>query len=64
MLRQIIAKTLEIRRTELAELFERVKIEQLLLKTLSSSIQKLSQKLTFYDVVQLARQQAFAKKTR
>ena len=64
MLRQVIAKALEIKRAELAELSGRGEAGQSPSKTLPSSVQKSPQKLTFYDVVQLARQQAFAEKTR
>lgn len=58
MLRQFITKALEIRRREIEELGQSTS------KTLPSSVQLSPQKLTFYDVVQLARQQAYAEKTR
>ena len=64
MLRQIITKALEIKRTELAKLPGPENVEQSLSSPSSSSVHKSPQKLTFYDVVQLARQQAFAEKTR
>ena len=64
MLRQIITKALEIKRTELAGLPGRGNADQPPSNTLPSSVQKSPPKLTFYDVVQLARQQAFAEKTR
>lgn len=64
MLRQIITKALEIKRTELAKLPGAVNAEQPPSNTIPGSAQKAPQKLTFYDVVQLARQQAFAEKTR
>ena len=58
MLRQFITKALEIKRAEIAELDHPDS------NILPSSVQPPPQKLTFYDVVQLARQQAFAEKTR
>ena len=58
MLRQFITKALEIKRAEIAECGQSTS------KILPSTVQPSPQKLTFYDVVQLARQQAFAEKTR
>ncbi|KAL9608476.1 MAG: hypothetical protein Q9167_006696 [Letrouitia subvulpina] len=55
MLRQFLTKALEIKRAEIGQSPPR---------TSPSSVHKSPQKLTFYDVVQLARQQAFAEKTR
>ena len=62
MLRQFITKALEIRRAEVTGLSGREDVEQS--ETIPSSQQRIPQKLSFYDVVQLARQQAFAEKTR
>ncbi|KAL8930617.1 MAG: hypothetical protein Q9208_000488 [Pyrenodesmia sp. 3 TL-2023] len=64
MLRQIITKALKIKRAETGELPARGDAEQLPAKTPPSAVQMLPQRLTFYEVVQLARQQAHAKKTR
>ena len=64
MLRQIITKALEIKRTELAKLPARENAEQSPSNTLPSSVRNSPEKLTFYDVVQLARQQASAEKTK
>ena len=64
LLRQFITKALEIRRIEIAELARRGDLGQPLPKHISDSIQCSPQKLTFYEVVQLARQQALAEKTR
>ena len=64
LLRQFITKALEIKRIEIAELARRGDPEQPLPKPLSDSIQCSPQKLTFYEVVQLARQQAMVEKTR
>ena len=64
LLRQFITKALEIKRIELAELAQRGDKEQPLAEPLSESIQCSPQRLTFYEVVQLARQQAMAEKTR
>ena len=64
LLRQFITKALEIKRIEIAELARRGEAEQPLPKPLSDSTQCSPQKLTFYEVVQLARQQAMAEKTR
>ena len=64
MLRQFITKALEIKRAEITELSGQGDTGQSYSKTLPSSVQKSPQKLTFYDVVQLACQQAYAEKTR
>ena len=64
MLRQIITKALEIKRAKIAELAGGGESEQSSSNPFSGSLQKSPQKLTFYEVVQLARQQAFAEKTR
>ena len=64
MLRQFLTKALEIKRAEIAELPRRGDPGQSLSQSPPSSIQKSPRKLTFYDVVQLACQQAFAEKTR
>lgn len=63
MLRQIITKTLEIKRAKTAELPAWGDAEQLPAKNPPSVVQTLPQKLTFYEVVQLARQQAYAEET-
>lgn len=64
MLRQFITKALEIKRGEVAGLSGRADPGQLPSNTLPNLVQKSPQRLTFYNVVQLARQQAFAEKTR
>lgn len=64
MLRQFLTKALEIKRCEIAGLSGRAEPGQLPSNTSTSSVQKSPQRLTFYDVVQLARQQAYAEKTR
>ena len=64
LLRQFITKALEIKRIEIADLARRGDPQQSLPKPLSGSLQSSPQKLTFYEVVQLARQQAMAEKTR
>lgn len=64
MLRQFLTKALDIKRAEIAECAGQVDPEQSSIMPQASSIQSSPRKLTFYDVVQLARQQAFAEKTR
>lgn len=64
MLRQIITKALEMKRAEIAELPGPGDTEQLPARTLPSAVQTLPQRLTFYEVVQLARQQAYLEKSR
>lgn len=62
LLRQFITKALQIKRAEIRDVAEQD--ESNLLSTSSpGSIVNTPQKLTFYDVVQLARQQALAEKT-
>lgn len=66
-LRQLITKALEIKRTEIIDGNEPNKFEplppELPITSSQESPQCMPQKLTFYDVVQLARQQALAKRT-
>lgn len=66
-LRQLITKALEIKRTEIIDGNEPNKLEplypELPITSSQESPQCMPQKLTFYDVVQLARQQALAKRT-
>lgn len=64
LLRQIITKALDIRRAEMVELARRDESKSLPPNPFQGLIQETPQKLTFYDVVQLARQQALAEKTR
>ena len=64
LLRQFITKALEIKRAETAELVDREESEKLSSIPFPGSIQKPPQTLTFYDVVQLARQQALVERTR
>ncbi|KAL8935901.1 MAG: hypothetical protein Q9216_005200 [Gyalolechia sp. 2 TL-2023] len=64
MLRQFLTKALHIKRAEVVGLAGRGDTGQSPLTSLPSSKQTSPQKLTFYDVVQLARQQAFVEKTR
>lgn len=64
MLRQFLTKALEIKRAEIAGLSGRGDPGQPPSTTLSSSGHRSPHRLTFYDVVQLARQQAYAEKTR
>lgn len=64
MLRQVVTKALETKRAEIEELARRGESEDLPSKTLPDSIQTSPQKLTFYDVVQPARQQASLEKTK
>ena len=68
LLRQFITRALQIKRAETAELVRGDNPEglppKLAIMSSSNSIQNSSQKLTFYDVVQLARQRALAEKTR
>ncbi|KAL9127321.1 MAG: hypothetical protein Q9217_003783 [Psora testacea] len=64
LLRQFITKALEIKRAEIGDLAGRGESEQLPPNSFPGSIEKSPQKLTFYDVVQLARQQALVEKTR
>ena len=61
LFRQIIHKALEIRREEVADPGEKQEPEQ---PSSQGSSANTPQRLTFYDVVQLAREQAFAEKTR
>ena len=63
LLRHFIRKALEIKRNETAGYSGRADAGQSS-KTPKEDTQESPQKLTFYDVVQLARQQAFAEKTR
>lgn len=66
-LRQVIAKALEIRRKEIAEAAAGIGdggSEQMSLVDFQGAVQDAPHKLTFYDVVQLARQQALMEKTR
>ena len=62
LLRHIITKALKIRRDEIAELARQSDPEHLSPESIPQSRQNLPQKLTFYDVVQLARQQAMMEK--
>ena len=64
LLRHCITKALAIKRAEISELAGRGDAEQLPPSSSPGSTQRSPQKLTFYDVVQLARQQALAEKTR
>ncbi|KAL8847198.1 MAG: hypothetical protein Q9221_007760 [Calogaya cf. arnoldii] len=62
LLRQFVTKAIAIKRAELAELSRRGDIEGVS-GTLATTIPKSTERLTLYDVVQLARQQALAQKT-
>ncbi|KAL8978454.1 MAG: hypothetical protein Q9205_005957 [Flavoplaca limonia] len=62
MLRHLITKALTIKRAGIGELPKPGDLEEAS-GTLATSIPTSAQKLTFYDVVQLARQQALAQKT-
>lgn len=64
LLRQFITKALEIKRAEIAEHSGRTDAGQPPSKTVTITSKISPQRLTFYEVVQLARQQAFAEKTR
>ena len=64
LLRQFITKALAIKRAEIAESAGGGESENSTPNPVPGLSQKPPQKLTFYDVVQLARQQAFAEKTR
>lgn len=62
MLRHLITKALAIKRAEIAELPRPGDVEPVS-ATLATITPTSAQRLTFYDVVQLARQQALAQKT-
>lgn len=64
LLRQFITRALAIKRDEIAELSRQRGAGEVSSETLPTTVQKSAQGLTLYDVVQLARQQALADKTR
>ncbi|KAL8655304.1 MAG: hypothetical protein Q9210_000972 [Variospora velana] len=63
MLRQFLTKALDIKRSEVVGFSGREDTDQPFSTASPSSVYVTPRKLTFYDVVQLARQQAYVEKT-
>lgn len=64
LLRQFITRALAIKRDEIVELSRQGGAGEVSSETLPTTVHKSAQRLTLYDVVQLACQQALAHKTR